>query len=219
MEQQDIPGVRCFPPAGSSAGGVRAAADTVHCRGGRRGDLRMAERRAARSCAQNARLQRVRMEQGSGRKSTAGWETIRSSTRNSPDISGKGETHMSRGDRTGPAGWGPMSGRAAGWCAGHHGPGYADPFAGLAVGSGRRSGRDFRGAGSGGGRGWRNWFRSTGRPGWARFGGGVPYAPEATLPEAEKRYLEEQADGLEDRLEEIRHRLDELSGRETPKQE
>lgn len=34
---------------------------------------------------------------------------------------------MPRGDGTGPAGQGPMTGRAAGYCAGYNSPGYANP--------------------------------------------------------------------------------------------
>jgi len=34
---------------------------------------------------------------------------------------------MPRGDGTGPAGMGPMTGRAAGYCAGYPVPGYANP--------------------------------------------------------------------------------------------
>lgn len=37
---------------------------------------------------------------------------------------------MPRGDGTGPAGLGPMTGRAAGHCAGYDGPGYFNPGAG-----------------------------------------------------------------------------------------
>jgi len=37
---------------------------------------------------------------------------------------------MPRGDRTGPAGMGPMTGRAAGYCAGYGVPGYLNPAAG-----------------------------------------------------------------------------------------
>ena len=39
---------------------------------------------------------------------------------------------MPRGDGTGPAGLGPMSGRAAGFCAGYSVPGYMNPVAGRA---------------------------------------------------------------------------------------
>ena len=34
---------------------------------------------------------------------------------------------MPGGDRTGPAGMGPMTGRAAGYCAGYPVPGYMNP--------------------------------------------------------------------------------------------
>jgi len=39
---------------------------------------------------------------------------------------------MPRGDRTGPAGLGPMTGRAAGFCAGYPVPGYMNPATGKA---------------------------------------------------------------------------------------
>jgi len=38
--------------------------------------------------------------------------------------------NMPRGDGTGPAGLGPMTGRAAGFCAGYPVPGYMNPVAG-----------------------------------------------------------------------------------------
>jgi len=37
---------------------------------------------------------------------------------------------MPRGDRTGPAGMGPMTGRAAGYCAGYPVPGYMNTYGG-----------------------------------------------------------------------------------------
>jgi hypothetical protein len=37
---------------------------------------------------------------------------------------------MSRGDGTGPAGMGPMTGRAAGYCAGYNMPGFMNPYGG-----------------------------------------------------------------------------------------
>ena len=69
---------------------------------------------------------------------------------------------MPRGDRTGPAGMGPMTGRGAGYCAGYSVPGFANPAfgRGLVFGFGRGLGLGFRG-GRGGGRG---------------RGGGIPYA-------------------------------------------
>ncbi|MEF8788076.1 MAG: DUF5320 domain-containing protein [Planctomycetota bacterium] len=39
---------------------------------------------------------------------------------------------MPRGDGTGPAGQGLMTGRAAGYCAGYNMPGYANPAGGRA---------------------------------------------------------------------------------------
>ncbi|MBN1974722.1 MAG: DUF5320 domain-containing protein [Sedimentisphaerales bacterium] len=41
-------------------------------------------------------------------------------------------TVMPRGNGTGPAGLGPMTGRAAGFCAGYSVPGYMNPIAGTA---------------------------------------------------------------------------------------
>ena len=46
--------------------------------------------------------------------------------------SGKEVINMPRGDRTGPAGLGPMTGRAAGFCAGYPVPGYMNPATGKA---------------------------------------------------------------------------------------
>lgn len=50
---------------------------------------------------------------------------------------------MPRGDGTGPAGMGPMTGRAAGYCAGFAAPGYANSASrlGLASRRGRGAGR------------------------------------------------------------------------------
>jgi len=46
--------------------------------------------------------------------------------------SGKEVINMPFGDGTGPAGAGPMTGRAAGFCAGFPTPGYMNPVAGRA---------------------------------------------------------------------------------------
>lgn len=48
---------------------------------------------------------------------------------------------MPRGDKTGPLGQGPMTGRAAGFCAGNNVPGYANPAPGMGMAWGRNSGR------------------------------------------------------------------------------
>jgi hypothetical protein len=112
---------------------------------------------------------------------------------------------MPRGDRTGPLGAGPMSGRAAGYCAGLGMPGNMNPIPGRSFGMGFGRGRGF----GGGGRGWRHWFYATGLPGWMRSGWcGLPYQqPE---PEAEKQMLKNQAEALQSELELIKRRLDEL---------
>lgn len=130
---------------------------------------------------------------------------------------------MPGGDRTGPMGLGPMTGRAAGYCAGFPTPGFMNPVPGRGYGGwGRGRGRG-RG---GGGRGWRNWHYATGLPGWARagwgFGPAVPYGTPYGAPyepaitrEQEMELLREQAKHFSDALEDIKRRLDELSAKET----
>ena len=91
---------------------------------------------------------------------------------------------MPRGDGTGPAGFGPMTGRAAGYCAGYDVPGFADApgargRAGAPAGSGEGAGSGARGRGAAGiqgrigagrGRGHRRMYYATGMPGWMRCG-------------------------------------------------
>lgn len=129
---------------------------------------------------------------------------------------------MPGGDGTGPAGMGPMTGRAAGFCAGYPTPGFMNPI----------SGRGFWGRGRGGG-GWgrRNWFYATGLPGWQRAGygypafGGAPYgasyaAPFATAMtrEQEVEMLKGQAEYFGEALDGIRKRIEELETATTDKQ-
>ncbi len=131
---------------------------------------------------------------------------------------------MPGGDRTGPMGGGPMSGRAAGFCAGYGMPGYMNPIPGRGFGMGFGGGRGFgrgRGfGGRGGGRGWRNWFRATGLTGWQRAAAGYPgvgpgsfadpYGPVAESPEQEIETLKTQAEHLQGALEGIRKRIEKL---------
>ena len=123
---------------------------------------------------------------------------------------------MPRGDGTGPMGMGPMTGRAAGYCAGFGVPGYANPIPGRGLGMGFRGGRGAYGRGfGGGGRGFRHWFYATGLPGWVRFGAGIPAygnpAPYGNLnPEVEKQALKNQAEVLQSELDYIKKRLSEL---------
>ena len=48
---------------------------------------------------------------------------------------------MPGGDRTGPGGMGPMTGRAAGYCAGYQVPGFMNPVLGRGFGGGGPGGR------------------------------------------------------------------------------
>lgn len=117
---------------------------------------------------------------------------------------------MPRGDGTGPTGMGPMSGRAAGFCAGFGMPGYANSGPGRGFGRGRGWGRGF----GGGRRGWRHWFHATGLPGWMRFGGRAATYQKPD-PELEKQALKNEAEFLQVELDSIRKRLGEI---ETPAQ-
>jgi len=129
---------------------------------------------------------------------------------------------MPGGDRTGPRGMGPMTGRGLGYCAGADAPGYVNPAPGLGLGRGWWGGGG-RGRGrGGGGRGWRNWYYATGLPGWARYGSppawGYGYAPAwgygpygQPMPETqETELLKQQAEALKRELDAIAQRLEEL---------
>jgi len=114
---------------------------------------------------------------------------------------------MPGGDRTGPAGLGPMTGRGAGFCAGYPSPGYTNPL------PGRGSYGHGRGFGAGrGGRGFRNRYYATGMPGWAASGGVYPaaapayYPPEVT-PEQEAEVLSRESEYLKQELKDIAERL------------
>lgn len=100
---------------------------------------------------------------------------------------------MPGGDRTGPAGAGPRTGRGLGYCNGSNMPGYTN------WGAGFRGGFGF---GRGGcGRGWRNRFFATAVPGWAA------YYP---TPQQESADLQAQADVLKAQLDAIQTRLNDL---------
>ncbi|MDO9465275.1 MAG: DUF5320 domain-containing protein [bacterium] len=110
---------------------------------------------------------------------------------------------MPGGDGTGPGGMGPMTGRAAGYCAGYSVPGYMNPIAGRG-----RFGYDL---GLGGGRGFgrgRGLGRGFGLRG-AAYGGGYPYAQEIT-PQQETDMLKEQSKAIGEELEAINKRISEL---------
>jgi len=109
---------------------------------------------------------------------------------------------MPGGDRTGPLGYGPMTGRAMGYCAGYQEPGYWYPGPRFGYGRGR-------GFGLGRGRGWRHFGRFAYFPDSYAF----PYTPygEATwTPEREIDYLKEESNFLKEELNRIEKRMNEL---------
>ena len=128
---------------------------------------------------------------------------------------------MPGGDRTGPWGAGPMTGRAAGYCTGYPVTGYANSARGYGRGFGRGRGRGFgRGWGKGFGRGWYAYPPPTIIP---------PVSPQAYAPvtqpplpeqevaalenyskdlEAEKADLEQEMNGVKARLEELKAKLE-----------
>jgi hypothetical protein len=118
---------------------------------------------------------------------------------------------MPGGDRTGPAGAGPMTGRAAGYCTGYSAPGYMNPVGG-GLGRWGAWGR---------GRGYRHWYHATGVPGWGRAAQGLPawgaqrfpyfYGPQPSItPKQEIEMLKAESEGLEQALKEIKKRMEEL---------
>lgn len=120
---------------------------------------------------------------------------------------------MPRGDSTGPGGMGPVTGRAAGFCAGKTEAGFVS----------RAGGRGSGGGGNGGGRGRRrgrrNRFRATGVLGWQQAADETP-ANAATPPasstpttvdqDEELEALKQQAESLCRTLDGIRERIVEL---------
>lgn len=124
---------------------------------------------------------------------------------------------MPGGNRTGPMGQGPMTGRGLGYCSGNTAPGFAT------AGFGRGFG--FGGGGRGRGRGWRNWFGATGVPGWQRAAWGWPafgagwgaaatqtpaFTPPAMTGEQELEMLKQQAQSFAGALEQLNGRIAEL---------
>lgn len=121
---------------------------------------------------------------------------------------------MPGGNGRGPAGMGPMTGRAAGFCAGNRGPGFANAGYG-AWGYGRGGGYGY------GGHGFRNQYYATGLTGWQRWGGpystaapgyAPAYVPDATgySRENELKTLKGNAEYMEDSLAEINRRIKDL---------
>ena len=131
---------------------------------------------------------------------------------------------MPGGDQTGPRGQVPMTGRAAGYCAGFNQAGWINRMVGRCFGRG--TGGQGGGRGWGGGRGgWghRHWFYATGLTGWQRaamggpaWGGPGPWpAADAVrlgvTQEQELAWLKQQASQMEAGLDQLRNRIEELS--------
>lgn len=112
---------------------------------------------------------------------------------------------MPRGDGTGPAGMGSMTGRAAGFCAGYNVPGYVNPVSGRGLGFGR--GRGFgRGLGFGRGFGWR-----ANVPYAAPYAGNAPYYPASQYSaKDEGEFLKNQVKYLEEELKVSKERIKEV---------
>ena len=111
---------------------------------------------------------------------------------------------MPGGDRTGPNGYGPMTGRRMGYCSGYQGPGYWQPGPGFGRGVGR-------GLGLGRARGWRHFGRFGGYP--------MPYAPPYAYyegaqvePERDIDHLKEESHFLKEELNRIEQKISELEG-------
>jgi hypothetical protein len=123
---------------------------------------------------------------------------------------------MPGGDRTGPWGMGPMTGRRAGYCADYDVPGYANPVPGRGYGRGwGMQDRPWGFGWGGGGRGWRHRFYATGQPRWARYayayGPAWDYPPPLTH-EQELEFLQHEAQWLKGQLDAINQRIEGLAG-------
>ena len=123
---------------------------------------------------------------------------------------------MPGGNGTGPTGMGPMTGRAAGYCAGYSMPGYANPIPGRGgFGYGRGWGRGFgRGRGWGRGRGFGSqrtaYPYAYGNPYYGDPYLAAPYyGPEAS-PQQEAQMLKEQSKAMQDEISAINERIKEL---------
>jgi hypothetical protein len=117
---------------------------------------------------------------------------------------------MPRGDRMGPWGSGPMTGRAAGYCAGYPVPGYMNPIPGCGRGWGRGGGR-------GRGRGFvRSWWGYPPHYQYVYPPAMYPSAVPTQSPEQEvgalenyKKELEAERADLEEEMNEIETKIKE----------
>jgi hypothetical protein len=112
---------------------------------------------------------------------------------------------MPRGDGTGPLGEGPMTGRAAGYCAGQAVAGFANrPGVGRGAFRPRLGGGFGGGRGRGGGCGYRNRFYATGVP-FSAYA--VPGAEPELARDEEIALLKSESQRMRSTLETIDKRL------------
>lgn len=118
---------------------------------------------------------------------------------------------MPRGDRTGPDGMGPMTGRGAGFCAGYSSPGYTKGAPrGAGFGNGRGRGNGFgRGYGRGNGFGRGFYQNQNYRNNPYPNPNPVPYSKES-----EEQMLNDNLKMLKDEMNNIEKRLDALKSDE-----
>jgi len=129
---------------------------------------------------------------------------------------------MPAGNKTGPQGMGPRTGRGAGYCAGNDSPGYANQGFGSGYGSGfgRGFGRGMFGRGmfgrrAFGRRGRRNLFHAAWMPGpmpYDAYSGAYPPAP--MTPEQEQDMLKSQESWLQEQLDAVRGQLNKDQSKE-----
>ncbi len=114
---------------------------------------------------------------------------------------------MPRGNGTGPNGMGPMTGRAAGFCAGFNQPGFMNQMPGRGFGMGFARGGGFgMGFARGGGFGRRNRCYAGGGFGWQNYAATAPQMSR----EQEIELLKNQADSLQDALKEVNEQIGRL---------
>ena len=112
---------------------------------------------------------------------------------------------MPRGDKTGPKGYGPQSGRSLGYCNGYNGPGYTKDLPRSSHGFRKRRGRIY-GRGFGCGRGFGH--HGINYPKYP-----TPYLSEPELSinkDEEKNYLKQEINHLESELSSLQDLLKKL---------
>ncbi|MBN1293456.1 MAG: DUF5320 domain-containing protein [Candidatus Latescibacteria bacterium] len=124
---------------------------------------------------------------------------------------------MPGGDRTGPLGMGPMTGRAAGFCAGYNVPGYMNPYGGRGMGYGRMMGG--RGGGFGRGRGFGRFVAPYVQPQVYPVAPQPGFGAMAYDESAELEALRAQAQSIEATLSGIQQRIEALETQKAEKTE